>query len=424
MKTRILLSLVLVAVLFAGAASPAEASSCKAVYHTVKVGQNLTQIARLYGVTVQSIVKANNLWNPNVIYTGQRLLIPVPCTPEPSTGCTKIHVVKRGEYLKVIAARYGTTITVLVKLNGIKNPNLIYPGQRLKVPVACPQPSSSGTVPSPGTGPWKGQYWNNRTLAGNPQLTRQDKAVSFSWGQGGPGGGIYHDNFSARWTRTLEFKAGYYRFHLWADDGVRMWLDGQLLINKWHDTVLAHYWSETKYVSGKHTIRIEYYEHCGGAQIGFEIKPWEAPNGECPPGQCAPDPVPGKGDALWRGEYYPYRTWESCCPIVRYEPTIFFDWGSGAPFPGYRENDFNVRWTRNVFFEKGRYYFTIEVDDAVCFSINGETVINEWHDTNGTAYTVYYDIPKSGVYPVKIEYYEATGNAKIKITVNGPPSSW
>jgi len=109
---------------------------------------------------------------------------------------------------------------------------------------------------------------------------------------------------------------------------------------------------------------------------------------------------------------------------VRYEPTIYFDWGSGAPFAGYREDDFNVRWTKNVFFEKGRYYFTIEVDDAVCFSINGDTVINEWYDTNGTSYTVYYDIPKRGTYPVKIEYYEATGNAKIKITVNGPPSSW
>lgn len=413
MKTRTLLALVLVAILVTGAAVPAEASPCQPVYHTVKVGQNLTQIARLYGVTVQAIVKANNLWNPNVIYVGQRLLIPVPCPDEPSTECTKIHVVKRGEYLKVIAARYGTTVAVLVKLNGIRNPNLIYPGQRLKVPTKCTP------TPTPPTGKWQGQYWNNRSLAGNPQLTRKDQAVNFVWGRGGPGGGIYHDNFSARWTRTVAFKAGYYRFHLWADDGVRMWLDGHLLIDKWHDTAPAHYWSESKYLSGKHKIRIEYYEHCGGAQIGFEIKPWEAPNGE-----CTPDPEPPEGDSLWKGEYYPYRTWESCCPIVRYEPTIFFDWGTGSPFPGYRENDFNVRWTKNVFFEKGRYYFTIEVDDAVCFSINGETVINEWHDTNGTAYTVYYDIPKRGVYPVKIEYYEATGNAKIKFTVNGPPSTW
>jgi len=162
----------------------------------------------------------------------------------------------------------------------------------------------------------------------------------------------------------------------------------------------------------------------GGAQVGFEIKPGQVSDGQCSPGECGTGTGSNQGDALWKGEYYPYRTWESCCPIVRYEPTIFFDWGTGSPFPGYRENDFNVRWTRNVFFEKGRYYFTIEVDDAVCFTINGDTVINEWHDTNGTAYTVYYDIPKAGTYPVKIEYYEATGNAKIKIMVSGPPSSW
>ncbi|MEJ2210973.1 MAG: PA14 domain-containing protein [Anaerolineae bacterium] len=410
MKTRILLALVLVAILFMGTAAPSEASSCQPVYHTVKAGQNLTQIARLYGVTVNSIVKANNLWNANIIYVGQRLLIPVPCPTEPSTGCTAIHVVKRGEYLKVIAARYGTTVAVLVNLNGIKNPNLIYPGQRLKVPTKCTTP------PTPSTGKWQGQYWNNRNLAGSPQLTRKDKAVNFNWGTGGPGDGIHNDNFSARWTRTIEFKAGYYRFHVWADDGVRLWLDGQLLIDEWHDTPLANYWSETKYLSGKHNVRIEYYEHLGGAHIGFEIKTSQAPGGPKKPGL--------KADALWKGEYYPYRTWESCCPIVRYEPKIFFDWGSGSPFPGYREDDFNVRWTRNVYFDKGRFYFTIEVDDGVILTIDGDTVLSAWYDTNGAAYTVYYDIPKAGVYPVKIEYYEATGNAKIKITVNGPYTTW
>jgi LysM repeat protein len=416
MKMRLSLVAVLVLLLASAFVPAASADPCEAVYHVVKPGENLTQIARYYGVTVQSIVNANNLWNPNVIYVGQRLRIPVPCEPPPPTGCTTTYVVKRGEYLKLIAARYGTTINAIVRLNNIKNPNLIYPGQRLKVPVPCPVPKPPTPTPS---GPWKGQYWNNRTLAGNPHFTRKDAAVNFSWGLGGPGGGIYHDNFSARWTRTRAFKAGYYRFHVWVDDGVRLWVDEQLLIDQWHDTALAHYQSKIKYMSaGNHTLRIEYYEHTGGAQIKFQIIQSSAPNGEVPDG---PTPQPS---AQWKGEYYPYRTWESCCPTVRYEPTIFFDWGTGSPFPGYRQDDFNVRWTKDVYFEAGRYYFTIEVDDAVCFTINGDTVINEWHDTNGAAYTVYYDIPKSGTYPVKIEYYEATGNAKIKFTVKGPPNSW
>jgi LysM repeat protein len=411
MKGRLLSIVILIALLLSGFSFRAEAQTCQPVYHVVKPGQNLSQIARYYGVSVQDIVKANNLWNPNFIYTGQHLLIPKACSqPPPQNVCYKIHVVKRGEYLKLIARQYGTTWQAIANLNNLKNPNYIYAGQRLKVPTTCPDGGSSK--------PWTGQYWNNRTLAGNPHFTRKDAAVDFNWGLGGPGGGVYHDSFSARWTRTQSFKAGYYRFHVWVDDGVRLWVDEQLLINQWHDTAPAHYQSAIKYMTaGNHTLRIEYYEHTGGAQIKFEIKPSSAPNGPPPNG---PVPVP----SLWKGEYYPYRTWESCCPTVRYEPMIYFDWGAGSPFPGYRENDFNVRWTKKVYFEKGRYYFTIEVDDAVCLTIDGNTVMNEWHDTNGAAYTVYYDIPESGTYPVKVEYYEATGNAKIKITVNGPSNSW
>lgn len=416
MKVRLLSIVILVSLLLAGLTFPAKADTCAPVYHVVKPGQNLSQIARYYGVPVQAIVKANNLWNPNLIYVGQHLLIPKPCTqppppPPPDQGCTKIHVVQRGEYLKQIAYKYGTTWQAIAQANHLKNPNLIYTGQRLRIPVKCTDGDTSK--------PWTGQYWNNRTLAGNPHFTRKDAAVNFNWGLGGPGGGVYHDNFSARWTRTQSFKAGYYRFHIWVDDGVRLWVDNQLLINKWQDTSPAHYQSDIKYMSaGNHTLRIEYYEHTGGAQIRLQIDQSAAPNGEDSNG-----PIP-EPSAQWKGAYYPFRTWESCCPIIRYEPMIFFDWGAGSPFPGYRENDFNVRWTKNVYFEKGRYYFLIEVDDAVCLTIDGNTVMNEWHDTNGAAYTVYYDIPKSGTYPVKVEYYEATGNAKIKITVNGPPNSW
>lgn len=417
MNRKLLAVAILFALLSASFALPQPAHACEPTYHTVKARENLTQIARYYGVTVQAIVAANNLWNPNVIYVGQCLRIPLPCpSPEPvPTNCYKIHVVKRGEYLKKIAAKYGVSWKAIAQANGLKNPNFIYPGQRLKVPVKDCKPIPD---PDPPTGKWQGEYWNNRSLAGAPHLTRKDKSVDFAWGSGGPGGGIYHDNFSARWTRTIERK-GYHRFHIWADDGVRLWLDGQLLINQWHDTAPAHYWSETKYLHGKHHIRIEYYEHHGGAKIGFEIKPWQAPNGQPPP-----DPGPVDGDALWRGEYYPYRSWESCCPIIRFEPAISFDWGAGTPFAGYRVDDFNVRWTKDVHFEKGRYYFSVEVDDGVILTINGDLVINQWHDTNGASYTATYDIPKRGTYPVRVEYYEATGNAKIKISVTGPPSSW
>jgi LysM repeat protein len=423
MKKHVLVVIILLTLVWGGFSLPCETqASCNPVYHVVKAGETLAQIAYYYGVSVSAISKANNLWNPDVIYTGQTLLIPMDCTPPPPPddhGCTTTHVVKRGEYLKVIAAKYGTTWQAIAELNHLRNPNVIYSGQRLQIPSKC------STVKPDKDKAWTGQYWNNPALAGSPSFTRKESAVDFSWGLGGPGDGVYHDYFSARWTRTRTFTAGYYRFNVWVDDGVRVWVDEQLLIDKWQDTALAYYQSDIKYMTaGNHSLRIEYYEHTGGAQIKFQIQASAAPKGTDAKDDKTPTNPIVDHKAQWKGEYYPYRTWESCCPIVRYEPKIFFDWGKGSPFPGYREDDFNVRWTKSVYFEKGRYYFTVEVDDAINFTIDGNTVLGEWHDTNGAAYTVYYDIPKTGTYPVKIEYYEATGNAKIKITVSGPPNSW
>ena len=82
---------------------------------------------------------------------------------------------------------------------------------------------------------WKGVYWPNAALSGQPALTRNDVAVNFDWGKGAPANGLPADNFSARWTRSLPFDNAVYRFTLRADDGVRFYIDGLLIIDEWHD---------------------------------------------------------------------------------------------------------------------------------------------------------------------------------------------
>jgi spore coat assembly protein SafA len=75
------------------------------------------------------------IMNPNVIYEGQRLKVPAGSLPD--TGGTQTYVVQRGDTLGKIAARFGTTVNVLLDLNPqIKNPNVIYPGQKLTVPAS------------------------------------------------------------------------------------------------------------------------------------------------------------------------------------------------------------------------------------------------------------------------------------------------
>jgi LysM repeat protein len=95
------------------------------VDYTVRQGDTLGEIARDHDLSVSDLVAANRISNPNLIRTGQVLVIPTK---------DRIHVVERGESLFRIAAAYGTTIATLIKANKLSNPNLIYPGQKLTIP--------------------------------------------------------------------------------------------------------------------------------------------------------------------------------------------------------------------------------------------------------------------------------------------------
>lgn len=101
------------------------------VYYTVVRGDNLTRIARRYDTTVAQLVEWNNIKNPNLIFVGQVLIVGKKSPgPEPSEV---YYTVVRGDNLTKIARMYGTTVAQLVSWNNIKNPNLIFAGQVLRV---------------------------------------------------------------------------------------------------------------------------------------------------------------------------------------------------------------------------------------------------------------------------------------------------
>jgi len=104
------------------------------ISYKVVRGDTLNQIARTYNVTVQSIVELNNIQNPNLIYVGQTLIIETN-TGSSISGSYITYTVRRGNTLWGIARRYNTSVSALVILNQIQNPNLIYPGQILKIPM-------------------------------------------------------------------------------------------------------------------------------------------------------------------------------------------------------------------------------------------------------------------------------------------------
>ena len=123
--------------------------------------------------------------------------------------------------------------------------------------------SSSGVNCAAGS--FHGQYFNNITLTGTPVLDRCDPAINFQWGSGSPGAGVNVDGFSAVWTGAFDFQAGTTTFSAGADDGIRLYVDGTLVIDQWKDQAFTTYTAARSLIAGSHQIRVEYYENTGSA---------------------------------------------------------------------------------------------------------------------------------------------------------------
>jgi len=139
--------------------------------------------------------------------------------------------------------------------------------------------SEEATAPVPppvnGTG-LVGRYFNNKTLTGTPALTRTE-VVNFDWGTNAPGTGIGKDNFSVRWTGDVKTSAaGGYRFRTVSDDGVRLWVNGVLVIDNWslHGATTNTSNTITLAANTRYTIKMEFYEQTGSAVAKLQ---WRLP---------------------------------------------------------------------------------------------------------------------------------------------------
>jgi hypothetical protein len=244
---------------------------------------------------------------------------------------------------------------------------------------------------------WKGEYWPNMDLDGEPAMVRNDLDVAFDWQQASPGQGIPEDGFSARWTRTVAFEPGTYRFHVLMDDGVRLWLDERLILDAWSDhdaerVSVAYVLNHPAY-----TVKVEYYERVGNARIHVW---WER--------------VAAPSYQDWKGEYWPNRLLSGDIVLVRNDHEIDFDWKDGAPSPGMPADCFSARWTRRAHFDAGSYQFRVLADDGVRLWVDGQLLIDKWQDQHPRQFVAERTMT-GGMHDVKVEYYENTGRARIQV---------
>lgn len=279
-------------------------------------------------------------------------------------------------------------------------------GTAVQQPFATPTPffiPATPTIVTPTWTPqptvivieeWRGDYWNNVGLAGTPVVVRNDQSINFDWGSGAPANNMPSDSFSARWIRSIFFDAGVYTFEVEVDDGARLFVDGELLIDAWNDGARRKLTAQKVLSDGQHRIILEYYERNGVALVSLDWTKRTVFNG-------------------WRGEYFANVGLNGQPVVVRDDERIDFEWATGSPSPNIPDDRFSVRWQREVAFSAGIYRFTATSDDGIRVWLDDRLIIDEWRDQSEQAFSV--EIPVSErAYNIRVEYYENTLGAIAK----------
>jgi hypothetical protein len=267
-----------------------------------------------------------------------------------------------------------------------------------------------GSAPSPTpavSDAWKGEYFNNPTLDGQPALVRNDANVDFNWGLAAPADGVNSDDFSVRWTRTLNFQPGNYRFRVVVDDGVRLWVNNALLIDQWRQASATEFTSDIYLPGGSLPVRLEFVEYRENALIQLT---WSLIGGGSDSGGGGGE---SQGETVtefkprtrWVGEYFNNADLAGSPVFARDDSQIDFDWGAGSPREDLPADNFSVRWTNTIAFESGLYRFTTETDDGVRLYVDGRLLIDKWRQQPATRYSADLQLSR-GNHTVRMEYQE------------------
>jgi hypothetical protein len=252
--------------------------------------------------------------------------------------------------------------------------------------TATPTPLRSAEPIAPTN--WRGDYWNNTDLTGPAMLIRDDAVIDFDWGLGSPetvSGQLPDDFFSASWTRPVDFAPGLYRFVVEVDDGARLYLGDQLILDEWRAGGVRTITTEQRLEGGSHELRLEFFERTGRALIRMN---WELLD----------------SIEVWQGSYFTNPNLLGTPALAREDATIDFDWSDQTPDPALPAGSFSVRWMRPVEFAAGRYRFSLNVSGRARVWIDNNLILNAIPGQPVRPYST--ELYLTGrVYDVRVEYY-------------------
>jgi hypothetical protein len=248
---------------------------------------------------------------------------------------------------------------------------------------------------------WYAAYYDNANLDGTPVYTAEEKQVDYDWGDDSAPPGLPLNYFSIRWIGDWDFEYGTYTFFVYADDGLRLWLDGNPLIDSWQPGQRPHQSAPTIVPAGVHLLKLEYFERTGSAAISL--------------GWRRTDLYP-----RWQGDYYNNAWVEDDWLYRQDDSSIEFDWGTDCP--DYLSCDsFSIAWRATPVFEAGTYRFHIYADEGYQLLVGG-TKVKEggWFDAQpGGAQDVTYDmaVPSLQYRNIQFNFHDRGGPAEARLFI-------
>ncbi|MDQ0231429.1 beta-N-acetylglucosaminidase/single-stranded DNA-binding protein/SH3-like domain-containing protein [Metabacillus malikii] len=265
---------------------------------------------------------------------------------------------------------------------------------------------------------WLAYYYPNKTLEGMPtkakviQPSIDNQKLVDDIGNASPGTGVPTDNFSTLYSSAQRLKAGDYVLRGLADDGIRVYVDGELVIDRWtnsaeakEDAVKVKVADLNGAPSGQkdiHWIEVEHYDNTGASKLEFSIQPFE-----------------DEKVNTWIAEFYPNDSFTGTPYVIGGKSStqtsltnINFDWGNGTPHLKIPKDNFTAKFTKTVNLETGTYIFSANGDDGVRVYLDNKVVLNAWPntDSNGKKEAVFVS---GGEHTIVVDYFEKTSSAYL-----------
>ena len=254
---------------------------------------------------------------------------------------------------------------------------------------------------------WYGVAYSNPDLTGKKVVLQgnelENLGLHFNWGWNSPAPDIPKDNFSTLFYRDIEFEEGVYNLRVWANDGVQVFVDGELVIDEWDNNQGLRFFGKPIYLkSGTHRILIKHKELVGVSELRFEIDDLLRDN-------------------RWYGMAFSNPDFTGKTALLGYQPQIpelNFDWGWGSPASNIPSDNFSTIFQRKIHLDEGIYNLRVWANDGVQVYVNGELVIDEWDNNQGLRFFGKPIYLKSGTHKIMIKHKELVGVAQLRFEID------